>query len=139
MRFTTALILIFTTSTLGACGGLNDVDITLPVVGNIMAKGKAKEAKMATRGALVLPPSVKGLPTPQEKGQVATSGAWPADPDMKAKNDKKLAAMKEAEYIKNGDWKGIRNGGNGLEDFNKKIDPFKRRTGILQSGILKQE
>ncbi|MCF6200437.1 MAG: hypothetical protein L3J67_13835 [Hyphomicrobiaceae bacterium] len=140
MRFTTALLLVFTTSTLGACGGLMDgVDITLPVVGNITAKGKTKEAKMATRGALVLPPSIKGLPAPQEKGQLATNGAWPDDPDMKAKKDKKLAALKEAEYRKNGDWKGKRNSGNGLEDFNKKVDPFERQTGILQDGILKQE
>ena len=139
MRFTTALILVFTTSTLGACGGVDGVDITLPVVGNIMAKGKNKEEKMATRGALVLPPSIKGLPAPQEKGQLANNGAWPDDPDMKAKRDKKLAALKEAEYLKNGDWAGKRNGGNGLEDFNKKVDPFERRTGILQDGILKQE
>jgi len=140
MRFTTALLLLFTASTLTACGGLVDgVDVTLPVVGNIMAKGKNKEAKMATRGALVLPPSVKGLPAPQEKGQLATNTAWPDDPDMKAKRDKKLAALKEAEYRKNGDWSGKHNTGNGIEDFNKKVDPFKRQTGILQNGILKQD
>ena len=139
MRFTTALLLLFTASTLSACGGgIDDVDVTLPFVGNIMAKGKTKEEKMATRGTLVLPPAVKGLPAPVEKSQNPNGEGWVSDPDEKAVSDSKIAALKEKKYRKDGDWKGERNTGNGLEDFNNKVDWSKRQTGVLQS-TLKQE
>ena len=116
MRLTTALLLLFTASSLSACGGVDGVDITLPVVGKLSTNAKAKESKMATRGALVLPPSVKGLPAPIDPSQVAASNTnWPKDPELQAKAAKKLAAIKEAEYRKNGDWKNKRSHGNGLD------------------------
>lgn len=139
MRFTTALLLLFTASTLSACGGgVDDVEVVLPFVGNIMAKGKNKEEKMATRGTLVLPPSVKGLPAPVTKDPNANGQGWVSDPDEKAVNDAQVAALKEKKYRKDGDWTGERNTGNGLEDFNNKVDWSKRQTGVLQSK-LKQE
>jgi hypothetical protein len=139
MRFTTALLLLFTASILGACGGADDVEVNLPFVGNIMAKNKADEEKMANRGTLVLPPSVKGLPEPLTKQQVANQASWPADPDEKAKSDAELAALKDAEYRKHGDWKGERDTGNGLEDFKNKIDWSRRQPGVLRSVINKPE
>lgn len=139
MRFITGLILLFTASTLSACGGADDVEISLPFVGNIMEKGKTKEEKMASRGPLLLPPSVAALPAPITKEEAAASQNWPHDPDQQAKHDAAVMAAKEKEYKRNGDWKGERNTGNGIEDFNNKIDWSKRQTGILQSGILKQD
>ena len=139
MKFTTALVLLFTASSLAGCGGVDDVDVTLPFVGNIMAKGKTKEEKMVKRGGLVLPPSASALPVPQQESQIAAGKSWPNDPDLQAKNAKKLAALKEAEYRKHGDWKNERSTGNGLEDFNNKVDWQKRQKGILQDGLLKQD
>ena len=139
MRFITALLLLFTASSLGACGGVDGVDVTLPFVGKINSDGKAEEKKMATRGALLLPPSVEGLPTPTTEEQVAAGQNWPVDPDKKAKSDAKLAALKEKKYRREGDWKGERNTGNGLEDFNKKVDWSERQRGVLQDGVLKQD
>ena len=132
MRFITIFILFFTASSLSACGGTDDLDITLPFVGNIMAKSKAKEGKMASRGSLVLPPSaVQGLPTPISAEQAAASQNWPMDPDQNAKNKATITALKEQKYRKDGDWKGERQTGNGLEEFNNKIDWSKRQKGCL--------
>jgi len=139
MRFKTALLLLFIAPSLGACGGIDGVDVTLPFVGNITSQGKTEEKNMATRGTLLLPPSVKGLPEPTTKTETAGGLSWPTDPDQKAKTDAKTAALKEAKYRRDGDWSGARNSGNGLEDFNKKIDWSKRQKGILQDGILKQD
>ncbi len=139
MRFTTLIVLLFTASLLGACGGgSDDVEVVLPFVGNVMAKSKAKEETMASRGTLVLPPAIKSLPAPVTKDQIAGGKGWVSDPDAKAKSDAQIAALKEKQYRKDGDWKGERNSGNGLEDFNNKIDWSKRQTGVLQ-GMLKQE
>ncbi len=140
MRFTTALLLLFTASSLGACGGIDGVDVTLPIVGKIATGQKAEEKKMATRGSLLLPPAVNGLPAPSENLQSSTGQSWPIDPDLTAKVDAKTAALKEKEYRKNGDWSGSRdNTGNGLEEFNNKVDWSKRQKGVLQDGVMKQE
>ncbi len=138
MRFTTALLLVFITPTLGACGGVDDVEVVLPFVGNVMAKGKVKEAKMDNRGTLVLPPTATTLPAPVSEEQAVSTQSWPVDPDQKAKQDAKIAALKEKQYKREGDWKGERNSGNGLEDFNNKVDWSKRQTGIFQP-TLKQD
>ncbi len=135
MRLTTAILLLFTASTLGACGGMDDVELSLPFVGNVLEKQKAKEAKMATRGSLVLPPSVKGLPEPTTKEQVAAANNWPVDPETTKKQQARVAALKEKQYRKDGDWKGERDTGNGIEDFNNKVDWHKRQGGVLQSWI----
>ena len=140
MRFTTALLLFFTAFSLGACGGIDGVDVTLPVVGKITSGQKAEEKKMATRGTLLLPPAVNGLPSPTQKQQSSNAQSWPIDPDVTAKVDAKTAALKEKKYRKDGDWSGARdNTGNGLEEFNNKVDWSKRQKGVLQDGILKQE
>ena len=139
MRFTTAFLLLFTTSSLGACGGIGDVDVTLPFVGKITANQKAEEKKMATRGTLLLPPAIKGLPAPATKEQAANGQSWPVDPDEKAKSDAKTAALKEEKYRKDGDWTGERNTGNGLEEFNNKVDWSKRQKGVLQDSLMKQD
>ena len=138
MRFITAILLLFTASSLGACGGIDGVDVTLPFVGKIDTNAKATEEKMANRGTLVLPPAVKGLPAPTSGAQSANGQSWPVDPDLKAKDDAKVAALKEEKYRKDGDWKGERNSGNGLEEFNNKIDWHRRQPGVFQS-TLKQE
>ncbi len=140
MRFITALLLLFTASSLGACGGVDGVDVTLPFVGKITSDQKAEEKKMATRGSLLLPPAINGLPAPSEKQQSTNGQSWPIDPDLTAKVDAKTAALKEKEYRKNGDWSGSRdNTGNGLEEFKNKVDWSKRQKGVLQDGAMKQE
>ena len=140
MRLTTALLLLLTAFSLGACGGIDGVDVTLPVVGKLSTNAKAKESKMAVRGALVLPPSVKSLPAPVDQSQLAANNAnWPKDPEQQAKAAKKLAAIREAEYRKNGDWKNKRSHGNGLDEFNKKVRWIDRQKGILQGSLLKQD
>lgn len=139
MRFTAILLLLFTASTLSACGGADDVEVNLPFVGNIMAKSKGKEKKMVTRGTLVLPPSVNGLPAPIDRQQANNGQSWPVDPDLKAKDDAQVAALKEKKYQKEGDWTGERNGGNGLEDFKNKVDWSRRQKGVLKSILNKPE
>ena len=141
MRLTTILILAFAATALTACGGggADDVEVVLPFVGNVLAKGKTREAKMENRGTLVLPPSAKTLPEPLTEEQLAKNQGWVADPDVLARKKAKLAELKEKKYRREGDWAGERNTGNGLEDFNKKVDWSKRQTGILQNGILKQD
>ncbi len=139
MRFKTALILVFIAPMLGACGGVDGVDVTLPFVGKITGNQKAEERKMATRGTLLLPPAVQGLPAPTTKEQDANGQSWPVDPDEKAKTDAKTAALKEKKYRKDGDWSGERDSGNGLEEFNNKVKWIKRQEGIFQDGAMKQE
>ena len=139
MRFTTALLLLFTASALGACGGVDGVDIELPFVGKITSDQKAEEKKMTTRGTLLLPPAVKGLPSPTSNEQAANDQRWPLDPDQQAKIDAKTAALKEKKYRKDGDWSGARDTGNGLEDFKNKVDWSRRQKGIFQDSVMKQE
>ena len=139
MRFTKILLVLFATTSLSACGGMDGVDVTLPFVGKITSDQKAEEKKMVTRGTLLLPPKVKGLPAPVAKEQTANNQSWPSDPDQQAKSDAKIAALKDEKYRKDGDWSGERNTGNGLEDFNKKVDWSKRQKGLLQDGMMKQE
>ncbi|MCP4933324.1 MAG: hypothetical protein GY927_03760 [bacterium] len=140
MRFTTVLLLLLTASSLGACGGVDGVDVNLPFVGKITSDQKVDEKKMTTRGTLLLPPAVNGLPSPTQKQQSSKAQNWPTDPDVVAKVDAKTAALNEKKYRKDGDWSGARdNTGNGLEEFNNKIDWSKRQKGIFQDGVMKQE
>ena len=138
MRFLAVLSLLFSASFLSGCGGLggDDVEVSLPFVGNIMAKAKSKDEKMANRGGLILPPAVKGLPAPLDQKQAANGGnSWPVDPDAKAKSDAEVAALAQKKYRREGNWSNKNNTGNGIEDFNNKTDWFKRQGGVLDSTL----
>lgn len=134
MRLTKALAIIAAASFLTGCAGGDDVEIVLPFVGDVAAKAKRTEEKMATRGPIVLPPKIADLPEP-DSAKAPSTQDWPDDPDMKAKSEAEIAKAKDAEYRKHGDWSGARNTGNGLEDFQKKVDWSARQRGIFQDTI----
>ncbi len=139
MRLPTAMVLLFAPLLLGGCGGSDDIEVNLPFVGNIMEQGKVKEEKMASRGSLVLPPNTRDLPEPLDGQTAPRNENWPVDPDEKARAEAKTAALKEKQYQKDGDWKGERNSGNGLEDFKNKIDWSRRQPGIFRSILNKPQ
>lgn len=122
---------------LTGCASSDEVEVKLPFVGDIMKKTQAKEEKLATRGTLVLPPKADSLPEPSDEKTAAANGveSWPQDPDLTAKQQAEVAAAKQREYEKDGDWKNERSTGNGLEDFENKTNWSKRQTGVLDKLI----
>lgn len=70
------------------------------------AQKPAREAKVAARPPLVLPPSTERLPDPNAV-PVAAAGdpAWPVDPDQKRVGSASEALKKQTEYCRDGNWK----------------------------------
>jgi hypothetical protein len=140
MRLATAILLLAASFGLAACGSSDDVEINLPFVGNIMAKANSKDAKVAPRAGLVLPPKVAALPEPVSKDSAPAAGAWPVDPDQKAKKEAEIAAAKQAEYEKHGDWKGERKDrpGSALDHFKDNLDWSRRQRGVFKKWMEKK-
>ncbi len=114
---------------LSGCGGMDGVDITLPGVGNIMAKTKRAETNLVDRGKLILPPrtALGALPTPGSGAKSVNNAAWPIDPDLKAKRVAALKAAKKKQEIEKGNFKTY----DGQEGFDRATDSFNRREGVI--------
>ena len=90
MRLPTILLVLFTTTSLGACGGVDGVDVTLPFVGKITSEAKSRRDKKWVRGApYCSPPKSKDCRHQLRSEQTANSQSWPSDPDQQAKSDAK--------------------------------------------------
>jgi len=104
-----------------------------------MAKAHTKEARVAPRPGLVLPPKTARLKLPRPVDKNAVGGEnWPLDPDQKAKSDARLAELKKQQFEKDADWKNPRHTGNGLEEFQDKIDWSRRQRGIFKKWFGKK-
>lgn len=124
-----SLLLIFSGSMgLSGCAAMDEIDVSLPVVGNITKKLKKKEEKVAVRAPLVLPPSGTQGALPQPASANANSQeAWPDDPDLRAKRMAEAEAAKKKHYEEHGNLKNYQT----MEEFNDAMDPMARRKGIF--------
>ncbi len=127
-----AIVLVCATGfsvSLGGCSGFDGVDINLPVVGNIMAKTKRTESRIAERGKLLLPPkaALGALPAPGSGQTALNSQAWPDDPDLRAKRMAQLKKAKADKERREGNFKNY----SGQEGFDRATDSFERQEGVL--------
>ena len=107
---------------LSGCAG-TDVHLDVPGLRGVKLGGKQKEKKVAARGGLVIPPSTKKLPNPNEIASRSQQEeqAWPDDPDERKK---KIAALKKKREK------------NAQEGVDEKGNPIFGEQGEGQRGIL---
>lgn len=113
---------------LGGCAG-TDVELKVPGMDLMKLGGKKTEKKVAARSGIVIPPSTKKLPHPDEASarRQSQEQAWPDDPDERKK---KLAKLKKQEernrregLDKDGrpDFEAMQDGGTGGPGLIEKI------------------
>lgn len=99
--------------------GCGNVDVQLPFMDKIDFTKSGPDPKVQSRGALVLPPSTKRLPNPDEvaaKKAAKTNDKqyWPDDPDLRRK---KLAELKKEAKKRKRDEIDMVNGD--IDEFDK--------------------
>ncbi len=98
----------------------------------LTSKKQNSDKKVPDRAPLLIPPDRARLPAPQEPVASAPPPNWPNDPGDIQKTEAIAAAKKKKEYEESGDWSKKAD----IDEFEKLMDPMKRREGILSKKPL---